>query len=255
MSINEYLLGEAKARTQEVLDSLEKSLTIMVGIVTMGPPIALFVFSALTNPYLSLTLPPLFVSITVFITRRILMKFRNRLNNELLNATGINDGFINEVLGGDGSLIMSVLGADSAQRWLYLLRVLNNARYDLLDFLLSKELEGDLSKAEVGLSRYILAIRYSSDKATTSALSRGVRTIMLGYYVLLFAVPAVAKSLQFLGIHWNVLFVVMIQSMTSMALFSFLRIIKRDFEINVNVPVFFTVAILSILISLFLLLK
>ncbi|BDR91169.1 hypothetical protein [Vulcanisaeta souniana] len=253
MSINEYLLGEAKARTQEVLDSLEKSLTIMVGIVTMGP-IALFVFSALTNPYLSLTLP-LFVSITVFITRRILMKFRNRLNNELLNATGINDGFINEVLGGDGSLIMSVLGADSAQRWLYLLRVLNNARYDLLDFLLSKELEGDLSKAEVGLSRYILAIRYSSDKATTSALSRGVRTIMLGYYVLLFAVPAVAKSLQFLGIHWNVLFVVMIQSMTSMALFSFLRIIKRDFEINVNVPVFFTVAILSILISLFLLLK
>ncbi len=253
MSINEYLLGEAKARTQEVLDSLEKSLTIMVGIVTIGP-IALFVLSALANPYLSLALP-LFVSITVFIARRILMKFRNKLNNELLNVTGINDSFINEVLDGYSSLIMSVLGTDSDQKWFYLLRVLNNAHYDLLDFLLSREIEGDLSKDEVSLSRYILAMRYSSDKITTSVLSRGVRTIMLGYYILLFAVPAVAKSLQFLGIHWNVLFVVMIQSMISIALFSFLRIIKREFGTNVSMPVFFTVIILSILTNLFLLLK
>ncbi len=43
MSLNEYLLSNARARAQEIIDSLDKSLTIIVGIISIGP-IALFIF-------------------------------------------------------------------------------------------------------------------------------------------------------------------------------------------------------------------
>ncbi|ADY00510.1 hypothetical protein VMUT_0296 [Vulcanisaeta moutnovskia 768-28] len=248
MSLNEYLLGNVKAKAQETIDSLEKSLTIMVGIVSVGP-IALFVFSTLVNPYLSLIIP-IFVTTTVIIVRRIFLRFKNRLNSELLNTMNAREGFIDEILNSNGSLIMNVLGINDSRKWFYLLRALYDEHNDILDSLLSEELQGDLSKNEISLARYILAIRYSSDRLTISALSRGIRTIMFGYYILLFAVPAVAKSLQFLGIHWNALFVVSIQIIISITLLIFARIINKEFNVGVDTRVLFTVIILSILMSL-----
>ncbi len=74
MSLNEYLLGSARARAQEIIDSLDKSLTIIVGITSIGP-IALFIFSTLVNPYLSLLIP-IFVTFTTLIIRRLFLKFK-----------------------------------------------------------------------------------------------------------------------------------------------------------------------------------
>lgn len=249
--INEYLINNARANVQEIIDSAEKSLTIMVGVVSIGP-IALFVLSTLANPYLSLSLP-IFVTITVFIVRRIFMKFRSRLNRELLRAMKPDNDFIGGILGGEGSVLMNMLGIDDLRKWFYLLKAMNNEQGDFLISLLQRELQGDLSSSEIILAKYMLAIRYSSDKITISALKRGLRTIMLGYYILLFSIPAVAKSLQFLGVHWNVMFILMIQTIISITLFFFLRILRRDFDVDVDMRLFFTVVILSILMGLILL--
>lgn len=252
MSLNEYLLGSARARAQEIIDSLDKSLTIIVGITSIGP-IALFIFSTLVNPYLSLLIP-IFVTFTTLIIRRLFLKFKGKLNNELLNSMNAKDGFIGELLSGDGSLIMSVLGgADDSRRWIYLLRSLYDANGDILDSLLSRELQGNLSMSEASLARYILALRYASDKVIISALSRGLRTAILSYYVLLFAIPAVAKSLQYLGIHWNIIFIISIQVIISAVIIIFVRMIRREFNINVNTYVIFAMMILSVLLSFVLL--
>jgi ABC-type multidrug transport system fused ATPase/permease subunit len=253
MSINEYLLGNARAKAQEVFDSFERTLTIMTGIVSIGP-IVLFVLSVLIDPYLSLLLP-IFVTITVLVIRRLFMNFRKKLNNELLKAMGYNESFINSILTGEGSILVNILGTDDLRKWFYVLRALNDKGYDLLDSLLSKELQGELSNNEVDLARYLLAIRFSSDKLTMSALNRGLRIIMFGYYVLLFSIPAVAKALQFLGIHWNPIFILAIQLLISITLLSFLRIVKREFDINANTLMFFTTFILSILMDVILLIK
>ncbi|WP_148678304.1 hypothetical protein [Vulcanisaeta distributa] len=251
MSLNEYLLGSARARAQEIIDSLDKSLTIIVGITSIGP-IALFIFSTLVNPYLSLLIP-IFVTFMTLIIRRLFLRFKGRLNNELLNSMNARDGFISELLSGDGSLIMSVLGADDSRRWIYLLRSLYDASGDILDSLLSRELQGNLSMSEASLARYVLALRYASDKVVISALSRGLRTAMLSYYVLLFAIPAVAKSLQYLGIHWNITFIISIQVIISVVIMIFVRMIRREFNINVNTYVIFAMMILSVLLSFVLL--
>ncbi|WP_054842363.1 hypothetical protein [Vulcanisaeta distributa] len=254
MSLNEYLLGNARARAQEIIDSLDKSLTILIGITSIGP-IALFVFSTLVNPYLSLLIP-LFVTFTAILIRRMFLRFRARLNNELLSSMDSKDGFVSELLSGDGSLVMSILGgADDSRRWIYLLRSLYGVNGDILDSILSRELQGNLSMNELSLARYVLALRYASDKITISALKRGgLRTVMLSYYILLFAIPAVAKSLQYLGIHWNTLFIILIQAVISVMIIIFARIMRREFNIDINMympPL--TAIILSILLSLILL--
>ncbi len=134
------------------------------------------------------------------------------------------------------------------------MRALYGTHNDVLDSILSRELQGNLSMSELSLARYLLALRYASDKMAANALRRGLRTVLLGYYVLLFAIPAVAKSLQFLGIRWNILFIVSIQAVISLVLLIFVRIMRREFDINVNAYVLFTVIILSILLSLMVLL-
>ena len=251
MSINEYLLGDARARTQEVIDSLDKSLTIIVGIMSIGP-IALFIFSTLVNPYLSLLIP-IFVTSSTLIIRRIFLRFKGRLNNELLNSMNIKDDLVGELLGSGGSLIMNVLGVDDSRRWIYLLRSLYDVHDDILDSLLSRELQGNLSMNELSLARYILALRYAGDKAVISALRRGLRTVMLSYYILLFAIPAVAKSLQYLGIHWNILFIILVQVVVSIVVIIFMRIMRREFNVGINMYVVLTAIILSILLSFVLL--
>ncbi|WP_054854003.1 hypothetical protein [Vulcanisaeta distributa] len=248
MSLNEYLLGNARARAQEIIDSLDKSLTIIVGITSIGP-IALFIFSTLVNPYLSLIIP-LFVTSTTLATRRIFLRFRNRLNDELLNSMNARDNFVGELLSGGGSIMMNVLGINDSRKWIYLLRALYEVHDDILTSILSRELQGSLSINELGLARYIIALKYSSDKITISALSRGLRTIVLSYYVLLFAIPAVAKSLQFLGIRWNILFIISIQVLIAISLYVFLRMIKKEFGIGINRYMFFMIIILSILLSM-----
>ena len=254
MSINEYLLGDAKARVQEVIDSLDKSLTMIVGITSIGP-IALFIFSTLVNPYLSLLIP-IFVTSSTLIIRRTFLRFKGRLNNELLNSMNAKDSFVGELLNGNGSLIMNVLGVDDSRRWIYLLRSLYDVHDDILDSILSRELQGNLSMGELSLARYVLALRYASDKVVISALKRGLRTAMLSYYVLLFAIPAVAKSLQYLGIRWNILFIISIQVIISVVIMIFARIIRREFGIDINIYILFTAIILSILLSIvFLLFK
>ncbi len=207
----------------------------------------------MVNPYLSLLIP-IFVTFMTLIIRRLFLRFKGRLNNELLNSMNAKDGFIGELLGGDGSLIMSVLGgADDSRRWVYLLRSLYDANGDILDSLLSRELQGNLSMSEASLARYVLALRYASDKVVISALSRGLRTAMLSYYVLLFAIPAVAKSLQYLGIHWNIIFIISIQVIISVVIIIFVRMIRREFNVNVNTYVIFAMMILSVLLSFVLL--
>lgn len=251
--INEYLSSNAKARAQEILDSFEKSLTVMVGVVSIGP-IALFVLSTVINPYLVLLIP-IFITMTVITTRRLFTILRGRLNQELIRSMGVKDEFINEVLDGGGSVLMSVLGINDFRKWFYVLRALRDEDHDLLDFLLSREMRGDLSMREVELVRHLLAIRFSSDKLTISALGRGLRTIMLGYYILLFAIPTVAKSLQFLGVHWNILFVLITQVLISTALLTLVRIMRREFNVKANAKVLFTVIFASILMSIILLVR
>ncbi|MFP3216700.1 MAG: hypothetical protein RXP99_05340, partial [Vulcanisaeta sp.] len=108
---------------------------------------------------------------------------------------------------------------------------------------------------DVGLARYLLAIRFSSDKLITSMIGRGLRIIVLGYSVLLFSIPAIAKSLQFLGIHWNVFFVLLIQLLVLAAIMSLLRIARIEFGINAKTRVFLIISILSILLDIALLVK
>ncbi|WP_054850580.1 hypothetical protein [Vulcanisaeta sp. JCM 14467] len=230
---------------------MDKSLTIIVGITSIGP-IALFIFSTLVNPYLSLLIP-IFVTTSTLIIRRIFLRFKGKLNNELLNSMNIKDDFVGELLSSGGSLIMNVLRVDDSRRWIYLLRSLYDVHDDMLDSLLSRELQGNLSMAELSLARYILALRYAGDKAVISALRRGLRTVMLSYYILLFAIPAVAKSLQYLGIHWNTLFIILIQAVISIVIIIFVRIMRREFNIGVNMYVILMVMILSILLSFVLL--
>ncbi|MFB6471003.1 MAG: hypothetical protein TU36_007225 [Vulcanisaeta sp. AZ3] len=236
MSINEYLSGNAKAKAQEVLDSFEKSLTIIIGTISIGP-IALFIISTLTSPYLSL-LTPIFIATAVLIIKRLFLTLKVKLNYELLKSMKVYDDFINNIISGKGSILVDVLGIEDSRKWFYVLRALNNKGNDLLDSLLSRELEGDLSMTEIGLARYILAIRFASDKLTISMFRRGLRTIMVGYYILLFAIPAVAKSLQLLGVHWNLLFIVLIQVLILMVLLLSLRIFKRELGIEINISMF-----------------
>ena len=251
MSLNEYLLGNARARVQEVVDSLDKSLTIIVGITTIGP-IALFIFATLVNPYLTL-LTPLFVTLTTLIIKRALLRFRSSLSKELLGITNRQGDFMGELLSGGGSIIMSILGMNNRRKWIYLLRALYGIHSDVLDSILSSELQGNLSMGELDLARHVIALRYVGDEIVIATLRRGLRTIMLGYYVLLLAIPAVAKSLQFLGIHWNILFIIVIQLVISLTLLIFVRIVRREFNINVNKYSLFMVVVLSILLSLVLL--
>ncbi|GAB6946516.1 hypothetical protein JCM16161A_06460 [Vulcanisaeta sp. JCM 16161] len=251
MSLNEYLLGNARARAQEVIDSLDKSLTIIVGITSIGP-IALFIFSTLVNPYLSLLIP-LFVTLMTIVIRRIFLRFKSRLNSELLSSMNAQDNFASELLSGNGSLIMSILGINDSRKWVHLLRSLYDVHDDVLDSILSRELQGDLSMSELSLARHVLALRYASDKMSISALRRGLRTVMLSYYILLFAIPAVAKSLQFLGIHWNVLFIISIQVIISIMIIIFMRIMRREFNVDVSIYMPLTAIVLSIVLSLILL--
>lgn len=253
MSVNEYLIGNAKARAQEVLDSFDRSLTIITGVVSIGP-IALFVLSVLTDPYLSLVIP-VFITTTVLVIRRVFTKFRNKLNNELLSVVKVSDGFVSDILGSEASLVMSILGSNDLRKWFYVLRALDGRNRDLLETLLSRELQGDLTTNDVGLARYLLAIRFSSDKLITSMLGRGLRIIVLGYSVLLFSIPAIAKSLQFLGIHWNVFFILLIQLLVLTAIMSLLRIARIEFGINAKTRVFLIISILSILLDIALLVK
>jgi hypothetical protein len=185
----------------------------------------------------------------VLIIKKLFLTLKVKLNYELLKSMKVYDDFINNIVSGKGSILVDALGIEDSRKWFYVLRALNNKGNDLLDSLLSRELEGDLSMTEIDLARYILAIRFASDKLTMSMFRRGLRTIMMGYYILLFAIPAVAKSLQLLGVHWNLLFIVPIQVLILMVLLLSLRIFRREFSIEINISMFFIISLMSILMS------
>ncbi|WP_143701247.1 hypothetical protein [Vulcanisaeta thermophila] len=249
MSHLDYLASKIRSEVQDTVDSTEKLITMIVGISAVGPA-AVFVLSTLMGPFLILLVPLIF-SLSVLLMRRVLLRFTKSLTNELLSGMDVHDDTANLLR--SSRILMGLIDSGSPRTWFYILSIINGAPNDLLGSLITKEVYGDMDRDGELLAKHVLSIGSSLNKLIISVVNRGVRTITISYYVLIYSIPIIARTLTLLGIHWSEPFLLMSQLLIILIMYISIRLLRRVFDINVNQKLFFTASMGAILMSLLLL--
>lgn len=249
MSHIDYIVGKVKSESQDLADSVEKIITILIGISAVGPAVV-FVLSTLVSPSLVLLIPLIF-TVNIIALIRILLNFARSLSNKLLKyLDNGQDEMVNMLR--SSRLLMGMLDSEDPRKWFYILNIINDSSDDLMGSLIIKDVYGELDLDAEVLAKYLFSIGSSLNRSVNSVVSRGMRTVMTSYYVLLYSIPTVAKALALLGVHWNLLFIIMTQLLIMIIMYISIRLLGKMFNINVNKVLFFSVSIIAILTSLLL---
>lgn len=249
MSHIEYIINKVKSNVQDIADSTEKAITMIIGISAVGP-VVIFVLSTLISQSLLLLIPLVFV-VNVMLLRKIFLGFVKSLTNELLRHLGNDTDEVTDILK-SSRVLMGLFNIENSRKWFYVLNAIDDSSNDLMGSLIIKDTYGELDLDSEMLAKHLFSINSSLNRLVNGVVSRGMRTIMISYYVLLYSVPVVTRTLALLGVHWNLPFIIISQLLIITIMYISIRLLRKTFNINVNEVLFFSISIGAILISLLL---
>jgi len=218
-SYAEYVSGVVRYRLQEVVDRGERVLTIITGIMTIGP-VAALVLSSLMGQALILLIP-LIISLSSVIINRFFAQLLRVMDLDVVNGLSHED-LIGALSRKPGNLY--VLASIGGQAWYTLLNALDDHVEEPLDEFTRLEMLGELRSEEVALAKSLIALRETTARLARSLLNRGVKTLTVGYYVVLYSMPLVNIMMSMLDIHWDRFMIILVQSLLLIVMVNFMRL-------------------------------